>query len=237
MQYIIAADVHAGGEDSDFEEFFRALQKLSMTSFGIIFLGDIFDCWIALDGYETPDQVKFKSWCSRQRLQRTLIYVEGDHDFFVFKKCYDCFSWVSQDSTYEDGTLFTHGDIIDRRNSSLRMVKQLFRNSIVEMLLPIIKKKEKRENIKAWIADKLEAARAEYGDYLPQSAIEPFMADVETALVRNVVCAHYHSKQESMVGGKIRFSSIEAWSKCRKLALYDTANGEIRYIDIDSIVA
>ena len=83
MSLVIITDAHVSAGTRAAEAFFRMLAKLSAGPHGVIFLGDIFDLWIALPRYETGLQHEFLKWCRREKARRTVGYVEGNHEFFV----------------------------------------------------------------------------------------------------------------------------------------------------------
>jgi hypothetical protein len=111
------ADAHLTCREPE-DEFFRMLDGVSRlpADIGIIFLGDIFDLWIALRGYENDDHRRFLDWCRREKERRRIVFLEGNHEFFVAKTYSDAFSYSSEDS-YEDGALqWLHGDRINRKD-------------------------------------------------------------------------------------------------------------------------
>ena len=123
-RWLMIADAHLtclGPED----EFFRVLDDVSRLpgDIGIIFLGDIFDLWIALRGYENGEHRRFLEWCRREKSNREVVFLEGNHEFFVAKKYADNFTYIGEDS-FQDGLLqWLHGDRINgstSRSQSLR---------------------------------------------------------------------------------------------------------------------
>jgi UDP-2,3-diacylglucosamine pyrophosphatase LpxH len=80
---IIIADAHideACGNDTD---FFRMLHALENNDHDVVFLGDIFDLWIALPRYEKNSHRQFLSWCQEQKSHRSIGFIEGNHEYFV----------------------------------------------------------------------------------------------------------------------------------------------------------
>ena len=71
---IIIADAHvddAGGHKADFFQMLRAIEK---TNHDVIFLGDIFDLWIALPRYEKDCHKAFLAWC-QDSLKATMNFL------------------------------------------------------------------------------------------------------------------------------------------------------------------
>jgi len=50
---IIVTDAHISKTDGNHATFFRMLESLEENNQDLIFLGDIFDLWVALPGYES----------------------------------------------------------------------------------------------------------------------------------------------------------------------------------------
>ena len=63
-KYVLIADSHIQCGSEKAEIFFRMLDRLAaLKPAGILFLGDIFELWIALKGYEMPEHKRFVDWC------------------------------------------------------------------------------------------------------------------------------------------------------------------------------
>ena len=66
-RYLILADAHLRPGDSsaekDFFSFLMEVEKLPLDT-ALIFLGDIFELWIAVGHYEDPLHRRFLDWCA-----------------------------------------------------------------------------------------------------------------------------------------------------------------------------
>ncbi|MBO7089265.1 MAG: hypothetical protein J6W70_05105, partial [Lentisphaeria bacterium] len=89
-RWLMIADAHLTCREPE-DEFFRMLDGVSRlpADIGIIFLGDIFDLWIALRGYENDDHRRFLEWCRREKERRQIVFLLGGaeqngHDFGWF---------------------------------------------------------------------------------------------------------------------------------------------------------
>ncbi len=70
-KYIFVADSHIhGGKEED--NFFRMLKQLETLppSVAVVFLGDIFELWIAMRNYENESHARFCGWCRQQKQVR-----------------------------------------------------------------------------------------------------------------------------------------------------------------------
>ena len=77
--YIVIADAHV--DESSAEAFFNLLGRIEASGVRVIFLGDVFELWIAIPRYEQTMHRRFLDWSRRQREKPILI--EGNHEFFV----------------------------------------------------------------------------------------------------------------------------------------------------------
>lgn len=80
---IIIADTHLSPTKGNIPEFFQMLDTFKKNNEDLVFLGDIFDLWIALPRYESDFHRKFLAWCREQRNHRIIGFIEGNHEFFV----------------------------------------------------------------------------------------------------------------------------------------------------------
>ena len=60
---IIITDAHISKAAGNHATFFRMLASLESHQQDLIFLGDIFDLWVALPRYEDNAQRQFVAWC------------------------------------------------------------------------------------------------------------------------------------------------------------------------------
>lgn len=82
--YFLIADVHLETMD-DQQAFFDMLSAVEQfpQDHAIVFLGDIFDLWFSLWNHEEALQSRFLDWCTRVGQKRKILFVEGNHEFYV----------------------------------------------------------------------------------------------------------------------------------------------------------
>ena len=137
---ILVADTHVRpGSNAEFA-FFRMLEKLGDSRYDVIFLGDIFELWIALPAYEEPSHARFLKWCRQQLARRRIGFIEGNHEFFVSSEHGNHFSWSTEGSYWRDtaGNLYVHGDQINRRDSRYLQFRRLTKNRATKALLRLL---------------------------------------------------------------------------------------------------
>ena len=67
---IIITDAHISKANGNHAIFFKMLESLEKNNQDLIFLGDIFELWVALPRYEEKIQRDFIAWCRRQKSHR-----------------------------------------------------------------------------------------------------------------------------------------------------------------------
>jgi UDP-2,3-diacylglucosamine hydrolase len=134
---VIIADAHVSRRRQNAEAFFEMLALLEQGAGDVVFLGDIFDLWIALPRYENDMHRLFLSWCRCQKARRQVGFIEGNHEFFVARRHAAAFSWCTQRAWWQDtdGNLFSHGDRINRRDHAYLAFRKLTKNPVARTIL------------------------------------------------------------------------------------------------------
>lgn len=134
---VLVADAHVGQPQGNAGAFFAMLAALEQGPGDVVFLGDIFDLWIGLSRYEDALHRRFLSWCMRQRAQRRIGYVEGNHEFFVARGRGAAFTWCTPLAWRQDaeGNLFCHGDQVNRHDRRYLAFRRLTKNPFARCLV------------------------------------------------------------------------------------------------------
>ena len=113
------------------------LTAIENTEHDLVFLGDIFDLWIALDRYETEIHHEFTSWCRAQKKRRKIGFLEGNHEFYLANQRSEAFAWCSNEAWWQDdaGTLYVHGDQINRKDRNYLRFRKLSKTRISRYIL------------------------------------------------------------------------------------------------------
>ena len=135
--YILIADCHIRAHSDAEGDFFEMLDRIdAVNPKGVIFLGDIFELWIALKGYESFGHAQFVEWCSEHKKRFEIGFIEGNHEFYVSETHRDAFSWIDDVShTLDNGVQFIHGDLINRDDRRYLLLRRLIRNPFTRFLL------------------------------------------------------------------------------------------------------
>jgi UDP-2,3-diacylglucosamine hydrolase len=134
---VIIADAHVSRAQGNSDAFFEMLTALEQGAGDVVFLGDIFDLWIALPRYEDALHRRFLSWCQRQKIRRRVGFVEGNHEFFLARGHAAAFTWCTHQAWWQDaeGNLFCHGDRINRLDRNYLAFRKLIKNPIARNLI------------------------------------------------------------------------------------------------------
>jgi UDP-2,3-diacylglucosamine pyrophosphatase LpxH len=190
---ILIADSHINPDKGNDTEFFEMLRHFEKTTDDLVFLGDIFDLWIALPRYESDIHVRFLSWCEKQKAQRTVGFIEGNHEFFLARRWAYRFSWCTDASWYRDGkgNLFAHGDRINREDRNYLLFRRLTKNGVSQS---VIRHMPFGPRLAAWVKRKLKHTNLMYRGYLPEEEILHFAGNQFDRGVEKIFLGHFHTQ-------------------------------------------
>ncbi|MEZ4525560.1 MAG: metallophosphoesterase [Desulfobacterales bacterium] len=227
----IVADSHVNTEAGP--AFLRMLEFLAKSGEDIVFLGDIFDLWIALPGYETELHRQFLAWCAVQKQKQSIGLVEGNHEFFVAQEKKLYFTWAADSVFYETaaGLLFCHGDTVNTKDRNYLLFRKLTRNIVIKSLLrvipfgPIIVEQIKRQ---------IKSRKSEFRKHMPKEEIVRFADEQFRKGIHTIFLGHFHHNGGYVhaPSGNHRLFVIPDWLSTRQITHYDEKSGEIRYISV-----
>ncbi len=196
LTFLVIADAHlCGGEEKRTEDFFRILDQIDSLprDCAIVFLGDIFELWVALKSYEDPLHARFLSWCRNAIHNRTVVFLEGNHEFYVTQTRHEAFTKVSPHELSIGGIRFAHGDRINRADYSYRLLRILLRNPFTRLLAalcgpffgPAAADKIRRS---------LKNSNRKHKKFFPENAIERHLLEMaeQKKKDRLLVLGHFH---------------------------------------------
>ncbi len=193
--FLVIADAHlCGGEEKRTDDFFRLLKQIDSLpeECAVVFLGDIFELWVAQRSYEDPLHASFLSWCKNARLKRPVLFLEGNHEFYVTQARHNAFTQVSSRGITLGGIRFEHGDRINRADYSYRLLRILLRNPFTRFLAalsgpffgPAAADKIRRS---------LKNSNRKHKKFFPENAVERRLLEMaEQKKERLLVLGHFH---------------------------------------------
>jgi UDP-2,3-diacylglucosamine pyrophosphatase LpxH len=226
---IIITDCHVNPAKGNDRAFFMMLEALEKNDQDLIFLGDIFDLWIALSRYEEDIHKKFLAWCRSQKKQRTIGFVEGNHEFFLSEErnCY--FSWCSNGSAWQDqsGNLFCHGDQINREDQNYLRFRKLARNKISKALLRLLPWGPKLVH---HIKQQLKKTNQDFRTHLPQAQIEAYAERQFSGKgVRNIFIGHFHHVYTYQNPKAHKLYALPDWETTQRVTFYSADRNQISF--------
>lgn len=188
---VIITDAHISRPQGNSDAFFEMLATLEQGAGDVVFLGDIFDLWIALTRYEDDLHHRFLSWCQRQKPRRRVGFVEGNHEFFLAREHADAFTWCTQQAWWQDveGNLFCHGDRINRFDRPYLTFRQLIKNPIARALicgLPL------GPRLVHHVKERMKNTNQAFRKFLPQEQLRQFAASRFREGTVRIFLGHFH---------------------------------------------
>ena len=134
---IFIADAHLVDAADSSDGFFEFLKKIGESEYQIVFLGDIFELWIAFDAYEEPIHRRFLEWCRTEKERRMVGFLEGNHEFYVAWRHGDAFTWAAESTHWlSDGKIcLMHGDRVNESDFLYRVFRAFMRNPVTRLVV------------------------------------------------------------------------------------------------------
>lgn len=223
---IIIADAHVDENRASHLPFFQMLEAIAATRDDVVFLGDIFELWIGFSRYESSIHERFMTWCRAEKRNRTVGFLEGNHEYFVATDRSDCFSWCTATSVWRDehDVLYCHGDKINSRDRNYLRFRKLVKNRLVRIVL---KKLPYGPAVAAGLKRDLKKTNLQFRKHLPRTEIERFAERVFADGVQTVWVGHFHRhfQYKGKHGGSLRI--LPAWMDRGQIARIDPETGDI----------
>ena len=225
---IIISDAHINESIGNHVEFFQMLNLLENCDEDIIFLGDIFDLWIALPRYERDIHQRFLAWCTKQKRNRHIGFIEGNHEYFLADERADCFSWCSDKSCKDDGKshLFCHGDQVNRKDRNYLWFRKIVKNRVMKTYLrfapygPVIVEKVKR---------RLKFTNDEFRQRLPEDELKLFAHDQFSSGYQFIFVGHFHRAKCFKGTDDRRLYTVPGWFEQGQITHFEEQSGKVKH--------
>ena len=217
-RWLMIADAHLSCREPE-DAFFRMLDVVSRlpADIGIVFLGDIFDLWIALRGYENDEHRRFLEWCRREKTRRTIVFLEGNHEFFVANTYSDAFSYSDEDSYGDGPLLWLHGDRINRKDYTYTLLRFILRNFLTRWFLWCIGPTF-GPSFAHYVRERLRTTNQTHKTYFPERIALKFISSFPPDTI--VFAGHFHDRLTKTSEGR-RLEVLPAYADAAELALFD----------------
>ena len=226
---IIITDAHISKSRKNHTFFFKMLESFERNSQDLVFLGDIFDLWIALPRYEEGFHRDFCAWCRRQKSRRAIGYLEGNHEYYLANERASDFTWCSMNAWQRDatGTLFVHGDQVNRKDKNYLVFRQLVRNKISKF---IISRLPLGPEIVKSVKHALKKTNTKFRMHLPEAEIEDFAQARFAEGVNVIFMGHFHQPYFYRNHDAKELHVLPDWLSTQKVTIYHRNSKEIKTI-------
>jgi UDP-2,3-diacylglucosamine hydrolase len=230
---IIITDAHISPTAGNAARFFALLRRLERTTREVVFLGDIFDLWIALPAYEDPAHRRFLAWCRQEKQRRMVGFVEGNREYFVPQAHREAFTWCdSAASLRRRGTLLlAHGYQIDERKRVTRLFLRCTKNALARRAMRGL---PGGPRLSRCVQQGYRAIIPVHQGPLPADEIRTFAEDRFRQGVRLILSGHFHRAYtyRGRYGGV--FHALPDWFATGLVTLCDPARGEVQHVRDDA---
>jgi len=217
---IIISDAHISKAQENHATFFRMLEFFEGNRQDLIFLGDIFDLWVALPGYEGRLHREFSAWCREQKRHRTIGFMEGNREYYLATERAQVFSWCSSDAWYRDeaGILFVHGDQINRRDKNYLAFRRLLKNRMAKFMLTHAPWGAKMAHLCKRL---LKHTNTEFRLHLPRDEIKAFADSRFDDGVEAIFVGHFHREYIYHGSDAKSLYILPDWFSTQKATVFD----------------
>jgi UDP-2,3-diacylglucosamine pyrophosphatase LpxH len=216
---IIVTDAHISKARGNHSAFFKMLAAIEGTGHDLVFLGDIFELWIALPGYEQDIHINFIAWCAEQKKSRSIGFLEGNHEYYLASQRARAFTWCSDEAWWQDdaATLFVHGDQINRRDRNYLIFKKLINHGASKFILRSLPFGPKiAESIKKGLKKTNQKFRVQ----LPRDEIKFFADKRFAAGADTIFVGHFHQQYCYRNQESKELYVLPDWLSTQKITLY-----------------
>jgi UDP-2,3-diacylglucosamine pyrophosphatase LpxH len=226
---IIVTDAHVSKRTGNHATFFKMLEFLEGSRQDLIFLGDIFDLWVALPGYESDIHHDYIEWCREQKKHRTIGFMEGNREYYLATGRVQAFSWCSADAWYRDdaGNLFVHGDQINRRDRNYLAFRKLLKNQAAKFILKRLPFGPRyAESFKLL----LKHTNTEFRLHLPRGEIKVFAESRFAEGVDSIFVGHFHQEYIYRNSDSKTLYILPDWFSTQKVTVFDQESKKTTYL-------
>jgi UDP-2,3-diacylglucosamine hydrolase len=226
---VIVADAHVhGGPLGKSDEFFQMLDHLRKIRLDVVFLGDVFELWIGLKGYEDALHRRFVDWCAEAKTNFSVGFIEGNHEYHVRSKRSGAFTWVSDDGFLLDsGVYLAHGDLINIKDWRYRLMRGLFKSGLARRALDVLRP------VGPGVADRLRRAlkgtNMEHRKGVPSAVLEHFAGRCERLGVKSSIVGHFHEKGHHVAKNGVEIWIVPSWRDAGVVAVYTPGSAPLEF--------
>lgn len=207
---IVIADPHWSKDTGHLEEIRKKNSQVDW-----LFLGDCFDLWIGLPGYETPAQKEFLHWVDLRRQEGAWVGLWlGNREYFLdyLAPRFDLMGEGTGGQLTGESLYFEHGDLINEKDIQYRLWNLLSRSSFTWILFRLIPASW-GQHLGSWLESKLRTTNQNYKIAFPQDS---FYEVAQLFSPSIFIVGHFHTEHQIENGRVIPWNysgSHALWSK------------------------
>jgi UDP-2,3-diacylglucosamine hydrolase len=235
---VLVADSHLRAEDPDLAVFLRLLRQVAVPPAHVYLLGDIFDLWIAREGFELPFHRAVIAEIEALRHGGSRIsYVQGNRDYFVRERyAGGPFTAVAEDSLMIDqGGLrihLAHGDLVNLADRQYQRWRRFSRSRAVGAAFGALPSSAGMK-LSLYLERKFRTTNARYRLGFPEAQAEAYSRRAFREGAQIVVLGHFHearSEEYAANGGPGgRLFVLPGWREDRRYLRIDAA-GSVEFV-------
>ncbi len=220
--FVLIADSHVTPGAPQEATFFTMLDRIAQTDYDVIFLGDNLDIWIAAaPKYENDLHRRFLDWCKREKARRRVVFVEGNHEFYVCRHHADCFSDCVETVFRLPGISFIHGDAAHPAFSFHRFFRAFAKNWFGDTVMSIMPGGLHFAMLMKRLLAHGALRKNVPCDYIPYDAVDRWSTAENAASGAKIVfMGHFHCGGHHELE-HVRYVILKAWIYTETVALLD----------------
>jgi UDP-2,3-diacylglucosamine hydrolase len=173
--------------------FFDMLSRLTTHPEAVVFLGDIFELWIALPGYEEPHHQRLLDWVDARRAQGLEVgWIDGNHEFYIIERYGDRFSWATDRVHREEGCSLAHGDLVNRNDHNYLRFRRLIRSGGSRFVMRLLGQLGIGARLATRLKQSLKHTNTDFRKTLPTAELAAYAAQEFSTGARRVIVGHFH---------------------------------------------
>lgn len=232
----IISDAHVNETLGNHRAFFGMLRALEKTAEDIVFLGDIFDLWIALPRYERAIHRRFLSWCATQKLRRRIGFIEGNHEYFLARHKRRFFSWCTDGAFWKDGcgNIFCHGDQVNCLDRNYLWFRRTVKNNLSQTVLRML---PLGPRFVGQVRIRLKHTNPLFRRYLPKQQLEAFAQARFAEGARMVFVGHFHRAYRYRDQQGRTLHTVPCWFDNQSITRFGPDTGNVHHAEWSSLLA
>jgi len=237
-ELVFIGDVHIDRDDPALPDFLGFLDRLGDRASRVVFLGDLFNVWIAGPGMEQPHQAAVVERLSALRERGvTVRYLEGNRDLRIGHY----YTGTALDDASDEGLVerfgghsffVTHGDLVNVADRQYRLWRRFIRSAPVWALVGHLPE-HRRTAVAESIEKRMRRTNLAYKQKFPEDQVRAYAAGRFREGHDIVVLGHFHLEKDlstDVDGCRKRILVLPEWRESRR-HLVACDDGSVEFVN------